>query len=165
MNNRTKELMLVVACLAIATLVYWSANQIPSSLLAKTNAGLVPKIIAVSLILLAILHLIFVLSANRTSKTPTSNTQTSASAIDERTQRNDGRIRIALLVSFMVVFVICLEFRLTEFWLLALGFVFLSVLAMSGISSRSILTAASIAAISVGATIVFFTKIFTVILP
>jgi len=160
MNNRTKELMLVVACLALATLVYWSANQIPSSLLAKINAGLVPKIVAVSLILLAILHLIFVFSANRTS-----NSQTSTSAIDDRTERNDGRIRIALLVSFMIVFVICLEFRLTEFWLLALGFVFLSVLAMSGISSRSILIAASIAAVSVGVTIIFFTKIFTVILP
>lgn len=160
MTNRTKELMLVVACLVIATLVYWSANQIPSSLLAKINAGLVPKIVAVSLILLAILHLIFVVSANRTS-----NSQTSTSAIDDRTERNDGRIRIALLVSFMIVFVICLEFRLTEFWLLALGFVFLSVLAMSGVSSRSILIAASIAAISVGATIIFFTKIFTVILP
>ncbi len=165
MNNRTKELMLVVACLAIATLVYWSANQIPSSLLAKINAGLVPKIVAVSLILLAVLHLIFVFSANRTSNSQTSNSQTSTGAIDDRTERNDGRTRIALLVSFMIVFILCLEFRLTEFWLLALGFVFLSVLAMSGVSSRSILIAASIAAVSVGATIVFFTKIFTVILP
>lgn len=160
MNNRTKELMLVVACLAIATSVYWSANQIPSSLLAKINAGLVPKIVAVSLILLAILHLISVFSANQTS-----NAQTSTSAIDDRTEHKDGRIRIALLVSFMMVFILCLDFRLTEFWLLALGFVFLSVLAMSGVSSRSILLAASIAAVSVGATIVFFTKIFTVILP
>lgn len=165
MNNQTKELMLVVACLAIATLVYWSANQIPSSLLAKTSAGLVPKIVAISLILLAILHLIFVFSANRTSNTQTSNSETSTSAIDDRTERNDGRIRIALLVSFMIIFVLCLELGLTEFWLLALSFVFLSVLAMSGISSRSILIAVSIAVVSVGATIVFFTKIFTVILP
>ncbi len=164
MNTRSREGLLALACLLIAALVYWSADQIPVSLMAKISAGLVPKMIAVSLALVTCLHLIMTFKSVPEAEDEDSQ---GAMKMDVTESESEGFSVWRVLFSSMLLglFILCLEQGWLGFWLSACLFTALGIVLLSEISVRSLVLATMISLLSVSLTVLLFTRVFTVILP
>lgn len=162
-SARTQDILFVVVSLSIAGIVYWSADQIPPSLLAKISAGLVPKLVAVAMAGLALLYLF--MQFGQSLRDPTGlalNADETLIGGDHSLGLNRPVVKTSLLLG---LYILVIQLDIAPFWLSSLAFVFASILALSVINARGILIAAALAAVSVSLTIVIFTQLFTVVLP
>ena len=153
MNLLAKETLLSLICFALAGLVYSAADQIPPSLLAQVSAGLVPKLLAVCLALLAAINLVLVVFRTTVRIDPPAGFV------------NAGHYRMLVLLILLGLFTALLDQGLLRFPVAALAFVFTATLVLSRPHWRAVLIAAAIALLSVGLTVFVFTRVFTVILP
>lgn len=160
MNTRNREGLLALACLLVAALVYWSADQIPVSLMAKISAGLVPKMIAASLALVACLHLFMTFKSQ-----PEADQGTMKTDVAESESEGFSACRVLFSSILLGLFILCLEQGWLGFWLAACLFTALGILLLSEVTVRSILLATIISLLSVSLTVLLFTRVFTVILP
>jgi hypothetical protein len=151
MTSRTADISLGVTSLAIAALVYWSADQIPPSLIAQVSAGLVPKIVSVCLAGLALGQIWMTIRQGGGSL--------SASAASGR------KLPVLVTAILLGLFILLLDTGLIGFEGAGFLFVLASVMALSPRSLRSLLIAVAVAGISVAGTVILFTRVFTVILP
>lgn len=160
MADITKERLFLLACLVISALVYWSADQIPASLMDKFGAGLVPKILAVALAILSTLQFI---SGYLFRKKKAGTTQGVPPA------GSDGSlgfyVRIAVVMLVFAAFIFVLDLEIVPFWVSGFVFVFIETFILAAKNLRGVIEATATAAISVGVIVVVLTQVFTVILP
>lgn len=160
MSTLFKEVFLSVTCVVLAGLVYWSADQVPPSLLATVSAGLVPKVLSATLAVLAVLHLAVMFFKSELAAPVHKN------HVEPRSfGPSSGQIRVTLLLLLICGYVAALNLALLAFTPASIIFVFAVVLLMTGLSRRNLFIAVITSGISVSITVFVFTKIFTVILP
>lgn len=160
MNKYLGETSVAVSSLVLAGLVYWSADQIPASLLAKISAGLVPKAVAIALAGLAILQLMLMFFSISKGSTDLGESEETDAKHDK-----NGWKRIVIISILLGVFVAILDWHLMDFSIAATIFVFLSIVTLSDVNTLSLLKAFVVSIATVGLTVAIFTQLFTVILP
>lgn len=164
MSSQKRESLLVFICVITAALVYWSADQIPVSLMAKISAGLVPKVIAVSLALLACLHLLLMVM-KPSAKAMDDNQSSAEHVVSPNGVEEFSILRVAVSVILLAAFILCLDQGWLDFWSAACLFTGTGILLMSELSVRSVMLAVVVSLICVSSTVLLFTRVFTVILP
>nr|WP_306264981.1 tripartite tricarboxylate transporter TctB family protein [Pararhizobium sp. IMCC3301] len=162
MRPGKSDVLLVIASIVLGVTVYWSADQIPPSLMSNISAGLVPKIIAIAMIALAILFLLLTyLNSPGGASTPPGAPVRWISGL-----KAPGASRpIWITSALLLVFLMAIEWKVLPFWLSGGLFCFLAVLALSSFSLKNIAISAAVAVLSIIVTLIVFTRVFTVILP
>lgn len=155
-----KEITMAIFAFVIAGAVFWSADQIPPSRLSDINAGLIPKLVALVVAGLALLHVPLNLVKRRTI-----DLIEDARGRDEEGQSRGNTRRMMLTVCLLGALVFLVEYEIVPFAFAGFFFVYCAVLALSELTLRSILKAGIVAGATMVFTVLVFTQVFTVILP
>ncbi|ASJ73786.1 tripartite tricarboxylate transporter TctB family protein [Granulosicoccus antarcticus] len=166
MSVRYRESILVAISLVTAILVYWSADQIPSSLMAKISAGLVPKMIATSLALIACLHLLLIFKNRSEDADDVGDSPVSAGSDEGISEGGVFSLwRMVTSAVLLGLFILCLDQEWLSFWWAGCLFTAFGILLLSELSVRAVLMAVTVSLVSVSLAVLLFTRVFTVILP